>query len=54
MGCISKDDESGLKCLVNFFYSKKIPMILETPHGDNDMYEVYDRELNKIKEWLAN
>ena len=51
-GCISKDDESGLKYMVQFCYEKKIPMILETPHNDNDIYEIYSKELLKIHEWL--
>jgi deoxyribonuclease-4 len=51
-GCISKDDSSGLAYFVKFCYGKNIPMILETPHGENDMYEIYEAELDKIKSWL--
>jgi deoxyribonuclease-4 len=51
-GCISKDDPSGLAYFVKYCFGKKIPMILETPHNDTDMYEVYNSELEKIKSWL--
>lgn len=51
-GCIGKDDESGLKYFVKFCYGKNIPMILETPHEDNNMYEIRNSELETIKEWI--
>ena len=54
MGCISKDDEDGLKYFVKHCYDLKIPLVLETPHDDNNMYEIRDRELEKIKEWIRD
>ena len=51
-GCIGKDDDSGLKFFVRHCYDLKIPMVLETPHDDNNIYEIYGEELNKINEWL--
>ena len=51
-GCISKDDPSGLAYFVKYCFNKKIPMILETPHNDTNMYEIYDSEIEKIKSWL--
>lgn len=54
MGCISKNDEDGLKYFVKHCYSLKIPLVLETPHDDDNMYEIRDRELEKIKEWIID
>jgi deoxyribonuclease-4 len=54
MGCISKDNEDGLKYFVKHCYDMKIPLVLETPHDDNNMYEIRDRELEKIKEWIRD
>jgi deoxyribonuclease-4 len=54
MGCISKDDEDGLKYFVKHCYDLKIPLVLETPHDDDNMYEIRDRELEKIKEWIRD
>lgn len=51
-GCIGKDDDSGLRFFVRHCHNLKIPMILETPHDDNNMYEIYGEELIKINEWL--
>ena len=52
VGCIGKDDESGLKYFVKFCYSRNIPLILETPHNDVDIYEVYNIDLGKVQEWI--
>ncbi len=51
VGCITKDDPSGMKYFVNFCVNKKIPIILETPYDDN-MYETYNKDLNIIYDWL--
>lgn len=51
-GCIGKDDESGFKFFVKHCFNLKIPMILETPHDDNNMYEIYGSELEKIRFWI--
>ena len=51
-GYIAKDDESGLKHFVKHCYTLNIPLILETPHDDKNMYEIYNSELEKIKEWI--
>jgi deoxyribonuclease-4 len=52
VGCIGKDDESGLAFFVNHCYNLKIPLVLETPHDDDNMYEVYAKDLGKIRGWL--
>ena len=52
MGCIGQDDENGLKTIVNHCYSLKIPLILETPHDEDNMYEVYEKDLNKVRSWI--
>ena len=52
MGCIGQDDENGLKTIVNHCYSLKIPLILETPHDEHNMYEVYERDLYKVRSWI--
>lgn len=52
MGCIGQDDENGLKTIVNHCYDLKIPLILETPHDEHNMYEVYERDLNKVRSWI--
>jgi deoxyribonuclease-4 len=54
MGCIGKEDDSGFRFFVKYCYSLKIPLVLETPHDDHNMYEIYEEELNKIKNWLNN
>jgi deoxyribonuclease-4 len=52
VGCIGKTDESGLRYFVKHCYSLKIPLILETPHDDNNMYEIYQKDLQKVNEWI--
>jgi len=52
MGCIGQDDENGLKTIVSHCYDLKIPLILETPHDDNNMYEIYERDLIKVRKWI--
>lgn len=52
MGCIGQDDENGLKTIVNHCYGLKIPLILETPHDEHNMYEVYEKDLNKVRSWI--
>lgn len=52
-GCIGKDDDSGFKYFVNHCYDKNIPLILETPHDDTNIYEIYNDEIRKIKAWLT-
>lgn len=51
-GCIGKEDESGFKKIVQHANSLNIPIILETPHDENNMYEKYENDLNKIKSWI--
>jgi len=51
-GCIGKDDDSGFKKIVNHAFDLKIPLVLETPHDDNNMYEIYHKDLEKVKNWL--
>lgn len=51
-GYIGKDDESGFKYFVNHCYELKIPLILETPHEDHDIYDIHNGEIEKIKTWL--
>lgn len=53
-GCIGKDDDSGFKHFVKHCYDLKIPLILETPHDDNNMYEVYKEDLNKVHNWVKS
>ncbi len=53
-GCISKDDETGLQYFVNFCYERKIPLILETPHDTDNMYEIRDAEIDIIRGWINN
>ena len=50
-GCIGKDD-SGFKYFVKHCIEKNIPLILETPHDDHNMYEIYNEELEKIRYWI--
>lgn len=52
MGYIGQDDENGLKTIVNHCYDLKIPLILETPHDEHNMYEIYERDLNKVRSWI--
>jgi deoxyribonuclease-4 len=51
-GCIGKDDDSGFKYFVKHCYDLKIPLILETPHDDKNMYEVYKEDLDKVHNWI--
>jgi deoxyribonuclease-4 len=51
-GCIGKDDDSGFKIFVNHCIKKNIPLILETPHDDHNMYQIYGEELEKIRFWM--
>jgi deoxyribonuclease-4 len=53
-GCIGKDSDAGFKYFVNYCVSKNIPLILETPHNNYDMYEIYNEELKKIYGWIDN
>ena len=52
VGCIGITDESGFRYFVKHCYSLKIPMILETPYDENNMYEVYKKDLEKVSEWI--
>jgi deoxyribonuclease-4 len=52
VGCIGKEDDSGFKYFVNHCFHLKIPLILETPHDDNNMYEIYSKDLEKVNNWL--
>jgi deoxyribonuclease-4 len=52
VGCIGKDDESGFSFFVNHCYQLNIPMILETPYEDSNMYETYGTDLEKIRSWI--
>jgi deoxyribonuclease-4 len=52
VGCIGKNDESGLKYFVRYCYERKIPLILETPYEENKMYETYEKDLEKIRKWI--
>jgi deoxyribonuclease-4 len=52
MGCIGKDDDSGFRTIVKHCYNLKIPLILETPYDDNNMYEIYKRDLDKVNKWI--
>ena len=54
MGCIGKENENGLCTFVNHCYGLKIPLILETPHDDNNMYELRNAELEKIRTWIRS
>jgi deoxyribonuclease-4 len=51
-GCIGKDDESGLKFFVNYCYENKIAIVLETPHDNTNMYEIYKEDLSKVYSWI--
>jgi deoxyribonuclease-4 len=51
-GCITKDDQSGMKLFVNFCSKKRIPLILETPHDENNMFETYHKDLAIINNWI--
>jgi deoxyribonuclease-4 len=51
-GCITKDDQSGMKLFVNFCSKKGIPLILETPHDENSMFETYHKDLEIINNWI--
>ena len=54
LGCIGKDDDSGFRYFVNHCFNLKIPLILETPHDDNNMYEIYAQDLEKVNNWLKS
>lgn len=54
VGCIGDKDESGFKFFVNHCYQLNIPMILETPYEESNMYETYEKDLNKIKNWISS
>jgi deoxyribonuclease-4 len=54
MGCIGKDDDNGLCTFVNHCYGLKIPLVLETPHDDDNMYELRNAELEKIRAWIRS
>jgi deoxyribonuclease-4 len=54
VGCIGKDDDNGFKTFVKHCYSLNIPLILETPHDDHNMYEIYEKDLQKVKYWLQS
>ena len=51
-GCIGKDDDSGFKYFVKHCIEKNIPLILETPHDNHNMYEIYNEELEKVRRWI--
>ena len=51
-GFIGKDDDSGFRYFVNFCASKNIPMILETPLDEHNIYEIHKEELKMMREWI--
>jgi deoxyribonuclease-4 len=51
-GCIGSMDDAGFKTLVRHCYQLNIPLILETPHEDDKMYDTYQTDLNKVYEWI--
>ena len=51
-GFIGKTDDTGLRYFTKYCYSLKIPMILETPHDDTNMYEIYEKDLKKVYTWI--
>jgi len=53
-GCIGKDEDAGFRQFVKHAASLHIPLILETPHGDDDMYEVHAIEIEQIKKWIMS
>jgi deoxyribonuclease-4 len=52
MGCIGKDDESGFRYFVKHCTELNIPLILETPHDDINMYDIYGKDLDKVRKWI--
>ena len=50
---LCKEDDSGFQYFVRYVHRLKIPLILETPHDDHNMYEVYQKDLDKIHQWLV-
>jgi deoxyribonuclease-4 len=48
VGCITKDNQEGMKHFVKHCFSLNIPMILETPE------ENYENDLKVIKEWIRD
>jgi len=48
VGCITKDNHTGMKHFVKFCSSLNIPMVLETPE------ETYDKDLSIIKGWIRD
>jgi len=51
-GCIGKEDDSGFRYFVNYCFQKNIPLVLETPYDDHNMYEIYNEDLDKIRYWI--
>lgn len=53
-GCIGNVDESGLRHFVKYCHQLNIPLILETPYEEDKMYETYENDLKKVREWINN
>jgi deoxyribonuclease-4 len=51
-GCIGKEDDSGFKKFVNHINNLKIPMILETPHDNFNIYDILNNDLEIVKNWI--
>ena len=51
-GYISKDNDEGMAHFVKYCVQRNIPLILETPHNDDDIYEVYREDLDIIQQWI--
>ena len=47
-GFISKESFEGMKLLINHCLKKNIPMILETPHDEYNIYDIHNKELKYI------
>lgn len=54
IGCIGQYDDSGFRTIVKHCYDLNIPLILETPHDEHNMYEIYERDLSKVKGWISS
>lgn len=52
VGCIGKTNESGLRFFVKHCVNSNIPLILETPYEEDKMYETYEKDLQKVREWI--
>ncbi len=52
VGCIGSMDDGGFKRFVKHCYELRVPMVLETPHDDDKMYETYQTDLEKVYEWI--